>query len=141
MLVREGRYGSCCEPVTRWECRMEVELKADGHARSLNRAVAVTVLVISIFMAVSKIKDDNIVQSMQAAKADALDTWNEYQAERLKLHFAEQTLLMTKFQQGAAPADVQAASTDLSAKIARYDKASQDLAGKAKGFQADYDGL
>jgi hypothetical protein len=53
---------------------MEVELKSSGHARTLNRAVAVTVVVISIFVAVSKIKDDNIVQAMQAAKADVLDT-------------------------------------------------------------------
>src|SRR4051812_39279849 len=73
---------------------MEVELKAEGRARALNNAVAITVVALSVFMAVSKIKDDNIVQAMQAAKADALDTWNEYQAERLKLHFAEQTSMM-----------------------------------------------
>jgi len=39
-------------------------------------------------MAISKIKDDNIVQSMQVAKADAVDTWGEYQATKIKHHLS-----------------------------------------------------
>lgn len=120
---------------------MEVELKAEGHARALNNAVAITVVALSVVMAVSKIKDDNIVQAMQSAKADALDTWNEYQAERLKLHFAEQSLMMAKLQTAAPAADVQAAIAGLPATIAHYEQASKDLAEKAKGFQAGYDAL
>src|SRR4051794_35878692 len=120
---------------------MEVELKAEGRARALNNAVAITVVALSVFMAVSKIKDDNIVQAMQGAKADALDTWNEYQAERLKMHFAEQTSVITRLQPGSAPADVQATIANLPAKIAAYDRQSKDLAEKAKAYQADYDAL
>ena len=39
---------------------MEVEIKSEGSAKTLNAAVAVTVVIISTFMAVSKVKDDNI---------------------------------------------------------------------------------
>jgi hypothetical protein len=79
---------------------MEVELKAEASNRNLIRAVANTV----VFMAVSKIKDDNVVQAMQLAKADSVDAWNEYQTDRLKLYISEQPLSLMRFQ----PATVQA---------------------------------
>jgi len=65
---------------------MEVELKSEGGAKWLNAAVAVTVVIISTFMAVSKVKDDNIVQAMQKAKSESVDAWTEYQSARIKLH-------------------------------------------------------
>src|SRR5436305_642986 len=120
---------------------MELELKAEGRARALNNAVAITVVAISVVMAVSKIKDDNVVQAMQSAKADALDTWNEYQAERLKMHFAEQSLMMVKLQPSSAPANVRTQVAALPESIAHYDQASKELAEKAKGLQAQYDAL
>ena len=46
--------------------------------------VATTVVALSAVMAVGKIKDDNIVQAMQADQACKIDLWNEYQATRLK---------------------------------------------------------
>jgi hypothetical protein len=108
---------------------MEVELKSDAGNRTLNTAVAVTVVVLSVFMAVTKIKDDNIVQAMQAAKADALDTWNEYQAERLKLRIAQQGLIVD---------DRQARLDD---DVAHYGKEAAALAAKARAFEASYDVL
>ena len=121
---------------------MEVELKSEGRARHLNSAVAITVVILSVVMAVSKIKDDNIVQAMQNAKADALDTWAEYQAERLKLHFAEQSRLLVDLQGNVALSDpVKAKVAAIEADIKRYDEASKSLADKAKGFQATYDAL
>ena len=55
----------------------------------LNNLVAISVAIISVFMAVTKVKDDNIVQAMLQAKSDAVDTWNEYQSKKLKHHMAE----------------------------------------------------
>ena len=121
---------------------MEVELKAEGNARHLNAAVAITVVLLSVFMAVSKIKDDNIVQAMQADKADSIDTWNEYQSQRLKLHLAEQSLLLAGLQPaGAIPAEARAGLDTLRQNIAKYDASAQDLARKARDFQANYDAL
>jgi hypothetical protein len=58
----------------------------EGGNRRLNRMVATTVVALSIVMAVGKIKDDNIVQAMQADQASKIDLWNEYQATRIKAH-------------------------------------------------------
>lgn len=55
----------------------------------LNNYIALAVAVISVFLAVTKVKDDNIVQAMLQAKSDAVDTWNEYQSKKLKQHLAE----------------------------------------------------
>ena len=42
----------------------------------LNTWVAVFVALFATFMAVTKVKDDNIVQAMLQAKSDAVDTWS-----------------------------------------------------------------
>lgn len=93
--------------------------------KRLNRAVAITVVILSVAMAMTKIKDDNIVQAMQAAQAAQIDTWNEYQATRLKLHFEE--IAATS---GGAEAR---------ARIAKYEAESQALKAKALAAKADYD--
>jgi hypothetical protein len=61
-----------------------------AQGRSLSRLVAVTVILLSVFMAISKVKDDNIVQTMQQAKAEVVDNWAEYQAAKLKQHVADE---------------------------------------------------
>src|SRR6266487_5317596 len=62
----------------------------DSNARErLNNLVAISVALLAAFMAVTKVKDDNIVQAMLQAKSDAVDTWGEYQAKRIKHHVVE----------------------------------------------------
>src|SRR5215203_473790 len=68
------------------------DVSTEGSNKRLNNLVAVTVVILSVFMAVSKIKDDNIVQAMQKAKSDSVDAWAEYQAARIKLHVDENSL-------------------------------------------------
>ena len=68
---------------------MEVEVSAEAKDKRLNRLVAMTVVILSVFMGVSNIKDGNIVQAMAQAQANALDRWGEYQATRTKTHVAE----------------------------------------------------
>src|SRR6478752_4062354 len=71
---------------------MEVEIKTEGDDKRFNDLVAVTVVILSVFMAISKVKDDNIVQAMQKAKSESVDAWTEYQAARIKLHVDENGL-------------------------------------------------
>lgn len=114
-----------------------VEIPEKSEKR-LNNAVAITVVILSVFTAFSKIKDDNIVQAMQAAKADAVDTWSEYQSARIKQHLAENDVLLLKAQgmtSSAAPLQ------QLDQSVARYTTRTQELADKAKGFEAQYDAL
>jgi hypothetical protein len=98
------------------------------HDKRLNRFVATTVVILSISMALVNIKDGNIVQNMQAAQATQVDTWNEYQATRLKLHMEE----IAAANGGPVAARTQAA-------IAKYTKESADLKIKALAAKADYD--
>ena len=67
---------------------------AKAKAR-LNTLVAISVALLATFMGICKVKDDNIVQAMLQTKSDAVDTWNEYQSKRIKLHLAELGLRQT----------------------------------------------
>ncbi len=121
---------------------MEIEINTDGKTHSLNRAVAITVVFLSVFMAVAKIKDDNVVQAMQVAKADIVDTWNEYQAARLKLHMNEQTGEILRVTAATPPsAEVTAKLAAIEAEKGRYQTRSDQLAQKAKDIQALYDDM
>jgi hypothetical protein len=121
---------------------MEVEVTAEAKGKLLNRMVAVSVVFFSIFMGVSNIKDGNLVQNMQVAKADAVDTWSEYQATRTKLHIAESALAQDRLLAGSAPKTALAAETGrLTGAIAKYEGESKALAAKAKGLEGDYDAM
>ncbi|SMC25687.1 protein of unknown function [Andreprevotia lacus DSM 23236] len=127
---------------------MEIEVPETGSPEKkslLNSFVAVTVVVLSVCMALGKIKDDNIVQAMQVAKANSLDTWNEYQAKKLKGYIEEQGLTQAKL--ASAQADAAKAQqiapmiAQFEAKIAKLGKDGEALMAKAKGFEKEYDDL
>lgn len=111
----------------------------------LNNWVAVSVAILAAFMAVTKVKDDNIVQAMLQAQASAVDTWSEYQSARLKQHMMElgkdqaQAARLAAQAQVAAQLDAQTQHYD--AEINRYAQESKDLQDKAHGFEAQYDAL
>jgi len=111
----------------------------------LNNWVAITVAIISVFMAVSKVKDDNIVQAMLQAKSDAVDSWNEYQAKKVKHHMAELGLNQVEALQVMAPAKglgvLAAQQKRYQDTIARYATEEDALMKKAKGFEKQYDNL
>src|SRR3954468_7282893 len=100
---------------------MEVELSAEVKDKRLNRLVAMTVVILSVFMGVSNIKDGNIVQAMAQAQANALDRWGEYQATRTKTHVAEAARTEIAVLAGARPSpQAVAALAGFDANIARY---------------------
>src|SRR2546421_6971563 len=61
----------------------------DKSRDRFNNWIAVSVAILAAFMAITKVKDDNIVQAMLQAKSDAVDTWSEYQSKRIKHHLSE----------------------------------------------------
>lgn len=111
----------------------------------LNNWVAVSVAILAAFMAVTKVKDDNIVQAMLQAQASAVDTWSEYQSTRLKQHMMElgkdqaQALGATSQAQSAPQLGEQVKHYD--SEINRYTQESKELQDKARGFEAQYDAL
>ncbi len=111
----------------------------------LNDWVAVSVAILSAFMAVTKVKDDNIVQAMLQAKSDAVDTWGEYQSKRIKQHLAElglkQTQALFAFTPERGKVVLAEQERDYRATITRYTADEELLKKKARGFEKDYNDL
>ena len=115
----------------------------EASDKRLNRGVAATVVLFSVFLGLCNIKDGNINQNMQQAKADAVDTWSEYQASRTKLHLSEgeadQLAVLGSIARDQAAVAKQEAV--LAARVAKYKTEGPALAVKAKGFEKQYDDL
>jgi hypothetical protein len=123
---------------------MDTDAKADGANKRLNDLVAVTVVILSVFMAISKVKDDNINQAMQKAKADSVDAWAEYQSARIKLHVDENGLNMLRLLESAGSIDKALAAkqaAEYEADIKKYTARSAETMAKAKSLEAEYDRL
>jgi len=122
---------------------------ADGKTeesanRRLNDWVAVTVVILSVFMAVSKIKDDNINQAMQKAKSESVDAWAEYQAARIKLHVDENGLAQLRLLETAGNFDRALATkqaAEYEADITKYQARSKETRAKAERLEKEYDRL
>ena len=111
----------------------------------LNNWIAVSVAIISVFMAITKVKDDNIVQAMLQAKSDAVDTWNEYQSKKVKHHLAEMGLNQVRaiqpLLQGKGNTVLASQQKGYQDAITRYQAEEATLSNKAKGFEKQYDDL
>jgi phage host-nuclease inhibitor protein Gam len=117
---------------------MELELKLESE---LGAMVAITVVVLSVFMAVTKLKDENVVQAMQHTQVAAVDSWNEYQAERIKLHIDENDAAAIKLRADANAPAVSTEQKRLAGRLDHYTKASDALAKDAKAGEARYASL
>lgn len=119
---------------------MEVEVSAEAKDKRLNRMVAVTVVILSVFTGLCNIKDGNIVQAMQVAKADSVDRWGEYQATRTKLHIVQTARTQIEVLAGDQPQG-KVALVKMDAEIAKYTTETPKLAAEAKALAAQYDAL
>jgi hypothetical protein len=120
--------------------------EADRSAASrLSTWVAITVALLATFLGVCKVKDDNIVQSMQQAQADKLDHWAFYQARNLREEVAKATLIQLKLAAlGAPPAaqdQYQQAITTYQELADGQGKKKDELRQLAEQDQQTYDAL
>ncbi|TBW39210.1 DUF4337 domain-containing protein [Siculibacillus lacustris] len=104
---------------------------------SFNNSIAIAVALVSAFMAVSKIKDDNIVQAMQKAQAESVDYWNEYQARRQRQFGVELAIEQTRATQAVTP-ELEAKLADWKKQADVYKARAEESATKAKAREADY---
>ena len=109
------------------------EIPGTGN-RPLNRAIAMTVVLLSVSMALTKIKGDNIVQAMQADTAARVDMWNGYQAVRVKLHVEQ--VAATGYRLSAYPAAGAAAAAS-DTNVARYRREETTLKAQAQAADED----
>jgi hypothetical protein len=118
---------------------MDLDVSVETGERRLNQWVGLTVLVFSVILGIAKIKDDNIVQAMQLSKMQAVDTWNQYQATKLKLHLLANTdLLLSALLPSArsTPAHAQ-----LAGQAAHYEAELPQLKASAEAQDAGYNKL
>jgi hypothetical protein len=95
-------------------------------------------------MAVSNIKDDNINQAMQKAKAESVDAWAEYQSARVKLHLDENGLTQLRLLETAGNFDRALAAkqaAEFEADIKKYEARSKETRAKAESLAKEYDRL
>jgi hypothetical protein len=116
---------------------MEIEVSAQAKDRRLNRQVAITVVILSVFMALCNIKDGNIVQAMQQAQSDAVDRWGQYQATRTKQHIVETARAQITATAPAAKATLEG----FERQISKYRAEAPSLAQQAKASSDRYDAL
>src|SRR5207237_10448921 len=117
----------------------------DKSRDQFNNWIAVSVAILAAFMAVTKVKDDNIVQAMLQAKSDAVDSWNEYQSKRIKHHLVELGHDQATAMRASAPPQSATVWEDqlkrYDSEIARYGSAEKDLQAKARRLDDKYDAL
>jgi hypothetical protein len=128
-----------------------IDAGAEGAAKSerrfgksLNDLVAVTVVLLTVFMAISKVKDDNINQAMQKAKTDSVDAWAEYQFARVKLHVDENGLNQVRLLETTGQISKELAArqaAEYEADIRKYEGRSKETRAKAERLEAEYDRL
>jgi len=124
---------------------LQEKLDLSEAKNRLNNWVAISVAIIAVFMAITKVKDDNIVQAMLQAKSDAVDSWNEYQSKKIKHHMAElglnQVRALQVLAQGKGSEELLSQQKQYQDAIARYQTEEETLSKKAKGFEKQYDDL
>jgi hypothetical protein len=118
---------------------MELELKMESR---LSAYVALTVVIISVFMAMCKLKDENLVDGMVHSDVKSVDAWNEYQAERIKLHIDENDATALKINESLAGIDAAGAAAEvarLASKTQSYQSSANRLKAQAKSYEENYE--
>src|SRR4051812_24011558 len=130
--------------ITPLEAADAAPAKPDRPSR-LNAAVAISVALLSTFMGICKVKDDNIVQAMQQAQADKLDHWTFYQARNQREEVANAALVQLRLGAAGQPADrrpgYDAAITQYETLVKDQTAKKDELRQQALDDQATYDRL
>lgn len=117
---------------------------AEGRDR-FNNSIAIIVALISAFLAVANVKGDNVVQAMQRSQALLTDSWNQYQAKRLRqfeldLEVQRAEALIRDGVLKETPEN-RTLMEEWRKDITRYKAELKDLTGAANGQKAEYDRL
>jgi len=119
---------------------MEIDLITETSSKRLNKAVAITVVTLTAFMSVSKIKDDNIVQAMQSDKADIVSTWNEYHTRQIDLSINQHVIDALLLNQNEIHADsMHILKVRLETEVAEHYLTLQKLIKKAQTLSESYE--
>ena len=130
------------DPLDTVESLKEQQMRDNSKSR-LNMLIAITVAILATFMGICKVKDDNIVQSMQQAQANKLDHWAFYQARNIREEIAKTTVVQLRLAAMGRSKIEQAAYADAiqtyEKLAAEQSKKKDELKEQADQDQKDYD--
>ena len=112
----------------------EQESAQDKRKSRLNAYVAVTIALLATFMGMCKVKDDNIVQAMQAAQAKSVDDWSYYQSRNIRQLVGQSAADTLRLQSLSAPPNARAAYAKT---IQSYQTLADDQGQKKQQTQKD----
>lgn len=127
---------------------MEAVESKDEHVRDrasarLSTWVAITVALLATFLAICRVKDENISKAMERVETERLDHWNFYQARNIREEVANAALTQLRLGAASAPAPQQAgyrdAITKYAALAADQNKKKAELSVQAGEDQTGYD--
>lgn len=123
---------------------MDADVKTDGSDKRLNNLVAVTVVILSVFMAVSKIKDETMSPRPCRRPSRSLSTPGSnirlpYQAARRRERPDATANARNRRQHRSRDRRPQAA--DYEADIKKYEARSKETRAKAEALEKEYDRL
>jgi hypothetical protein len=114
----------------------------------INNYVAITVVLSVTFMGICQVKSGNVVQAMQKAQADRIDTWAFYQARNVRAEIAKSTIAQLILQATAVQAQQPKLRAEYDKEIAKYqaiaakqDKEKEKLQQQAKEAEELYEKL
>ena len=120
----------------------EMEMPESEHEH-LNMRIAVTVALISTFMAGIHIANENTVIEMHHAEVSALDTWNQYQAKRIREYLTlmsrDQVVVLAKASGLAKNQAFDEQALQYKKDIAHYKKDEKKLSETAKRFEEEHE--
>lgn len=122
---------------------MDIET-GEARNKTLTNLTALTVVILSVFLAIQGIKAGNVAQGIEQTKADVLNKWNQYQASRLKHDMSEATLVTNNLFASVPGVDakvVQAEREKSEKANAFYTEREKKYSAEAKELQAKLEGL
>lgn len=121
------------------------ETLAESREWGLNHSIAIFVAVTATFMALVNIKSGKTVQRMGQTQAQAVDTWNFYQAKSMKQMQSEGVADQLEAHLAVSGGLNDKARAGLEAKIGqykshaeRYEREKEPIKAKAEGFEEEY---
>lgn len=118
--------------------------KTSRSSDRLNGMIAVSVAIISAFLAVSTIKSANISQAIGRAQSDAVSRWNQYQAKRLRqfqLEIKIDELKVAGTNQLVMPTEAREIITRWQEENTRYKAELKETFDLARSYEARRDEL
>ncbi|MDK9697633.1 MAG: DUF4337 domain-containing protein [Siculibacillus sp.] len=112
--------------------------ESENERDQLNNLIAIAVAIASAFMAVSKIKNDSVVQSMQKAQAETADYWNEYQARRQRQFGVEPAIARTRAMTNVT-AELEVMLAEWKKRADAFKARAEESSAKAKQRAADFE--